>query len=241
MDVKRALENMGLTKAEIETYLASLELGECTISDMAKAVHLPRSSCYNTLEHLIALGLINVLKVGSRKVYKAGDPEKLLVILRERENAIKEVVPRLKLRYGIHSRKPGLYFYDGKESIRAIFDDILEKQYPLYAITSINDALDVLGEDFRDFMEKRHKKQLRVKLLTSQSEEGRQLKKKDDLEFRQTKFLPSSFSFATANFIYGDRMAIISTKAKNPFGLIMEDPDIAQTYRDLFEIIWKQS
>lgn len=241
MHVQKAVENIGLSKTEASVYLASLELGESIISDIAKAVRLPRSTCYEAMENLTSLGLINVLIIGSRKLYKAADPEKLLAILKERESLLKVIVPQLKLKHHTHNKRPNLYLYQGKEALIAVLDDILEKQYPLYAITSIDDILEVLGAEFKNFMEKRQKKHLRVRLLTSRTGGSVGLKERDGLELRQTKFLPSSFSSTTANFIYGNRIAILSVNAKPPFGLIIDDPDIARTYRNLFEVIWNHS
>ncbi|MDP3963350.1 MAG: helix-turn-helix domain-containing protein [bacterium] len=241
MEIKRALQNFGLKESEIRIYLASLELGESLMSDIANAAHITRSSCYDAIKTLAALGLINTFRMGARKLYKAECPEKLLSILQDRESQLRLVMPQLKGRWRVHDKKPILYMHEGREGFRAILNDILERQHPLCAITSIDSAEEVLGEDLKNFIERRHVKHLRVRLLTNQTPRSIELKRKDSTESRQTKFLPGNPSFTTANFIYGDRVATVSLMAKNPFGLIIDDPDIAQTQRIQFETVWDHS
>lgn len=229
---------MGFSRAEADIYLASLELGESTISEIANKAQVTRSSCYESIKKLISTGLLSILRIGSKKLYKAESPDKLLALLQEKETLIRDVLPQLKSRHRIHDGKPALYTYQGREGFRAVLNDILEKQHTLFAITSIDSALEVLGEDFKDFIEERHKKHLKVHLLTNKTDESLELKKKDSAELRVTKFLPSESVLATANFIYGNRIAIVSLVSKNPFCLIIEDPAIVQTYMTLFEIAW---
>lgn len=238
MDINKAIQALGLSETEASIYLASLGLGESTISEIATKARMNRSSCYDGIKKLVSLGLLSIFRIGSRKFYKAESPDKFLKLLEEKEAILKEVLPHLKSHQRKQDKKPVLYTYQGHEGFRAVLNDILEKQYPLSAITSIDSAFTVLGEDFKDFIEKRHKKNLRVRLLTEKTDKSIELRKKDSLELRVTKFLPGDLTLTTANFIYGDRIAIVSLVGKNPFSLIIEDSAIVQTYMTLFEIAW---
>lgn len=241
MYIQKTLEKLGLSKKEAAVYLASLQLGDDNLSEIAKAARIPRTSCYNIIKSLISMGLLNTFKMGTKYHYKAENPDKLLISLREQELALREIMPQLKSKYREVGGKPAIYFYESAEGIKIILEDILAKQYSLLAVTSIDDAISVLGDDFMNFIERRHKKHLRVKLLTHRSEKALKLKKRDEAETRQTKFLPSTSQFKTANFIYGDRVAMIDFQSKQPLGLIIEDQNIAETQRMLFEIIWEQN
>lgn len=239
--IQKTIEKLGLTRQEAALYISALELGESTISDLSRKSGIPRSSCYEIINSLVSLGLIDVLKIGARRFYKAENPEKFRSILKEKEVLLNEILPQLKKYPLITDRKPGLNLYEGQRGMKMILSDILARQFPLLAITSIDDALEVFGDGFLEFIQNRYKKHIRVKLLTQKSEEGVKLRNKDSLELRQTRFLPSDFEFKNANFIYGNRVAIISLMAKNPYGLIIDDADIAQTHRLLFELAWNSS
>lgn len=241
MNISTTLNKLGLSNGEVAAYLAILELGESTISDISKKTQMPRSSCYNAVDSLISAELVNVLQIGARRFYKAGNPDKLLTTLKEKETALNEILPQLKSKHRSISNKPGLYFYEGVSGIKVALNDILAKQFPLLAITSIDDAVKIIGDHFFEFIKKRHEKHIRAKLLTHRSEESLKLKATDDLELRQTKFLPSIFEFKTASFIYGDRVAIMSLSEKNPYSFIIEDTHIAEMHRHLFEVVWNSS
>ncbi|PJE50728.1 MAG: hypothetical protein COV29_03260 [Candidatus Yanofskybacteria bacterium CG10_big_fil_rev_8_21_14_0_10_36_16] len=241
MEIQKIIQNLGLTEKEAAVYLASLELGDEKLFKIAKTAHIPRTSCYNMVKSLISKGLISVFKTGTGQFYKAESPERLLNSLRENEISLRKILPQLKSKHQETNNKPRVYFYENAQGIKTILEDILIKQHPLMAITSVDDALNVLGDNFRDFINKRHKKYLRVRLLTQKSDYSLELKNRDEQELRRTKFLPVDFIFKTANFIYGNRIAIIDFQRKNPFGLIIEDENISETQRMLFEITWKQA
>ncbi len=235
------MEKLGLSGKETRIYLASLDLGDSSFSEIAKKANIPRTSCYNIVELLVSKGFLNVFQMGSRHLYRAENPDKFLISLREQEAALREIMPQLKSRHKSSGGKPTIYFHEGVQGINNILEDILARQRPLLAITSIDAAIDVLGHGLADFIQRRYKKHLRVKLLTHQSEKTLKLKRRDGLELRQTKFLPHDFQFKTANFIYGNRIAMIDFQKKNPFGLIIEDENITETQRMLFESIWEQT
>lgn len=238
LNINKAIQGLGLSESEVNIYLSSLELGESNISELAKNAGLTRSSCYNGVQKLISLGLMSIYRIGSRKIYRAANPDRLLSLFKEREELIAEVLPKLKSRQHIHDKKPALFTYQGREGFKAVLNDILDRQFPLSAITSIDNALAVLGEDFKEFIEERSKKHLRVRLLTDKTDKTIEMRKKDNAELRVTKFLPSGLPLTTANFIYGDRIAIVSLIAKDPFSIIIEDPAVVGTYANLFEIAW---
>ncbi len=52
------LERLGLSKSQIQVYLASLELGEATVSQIAKYVKTHRVNAYDTVDTLAGLGLL---------------------------------------------------------------------------------------------------------------------------------------------------------------------------------------
>ena len=89
MDINKAIQAIGLSETEASIYLASLGLGESTISEIATKAHMTRSSCYDGIKKLISLGLLSIFPVGSRKFYKAESPDKFLKLLEEKGSIIK--------------------------------------------------------------------------------------------------------------------------------------------------------
>lgn len=244
MHFQQAIKQFGLSDYEARVYVAALRLGIASITEVAKAAHIPRTTCYHVLESLGALGFINYFigrKRGSKKMYSAENPDKFIMLLREREAVIKEIIPQLKALHREQGHKPTVYFYDRVEGIKKIFGDILDAQRPFLAITSIDDALKVLGTFFEHFMSRRYGRKIPVKLLTNKTKKSLELKKRDAQALRQTRFLPEQYVFKTANFIYGNKVALISFNRDIPMGLIIEDEYITQTHQMFFEIAWSSA
>jgi hypothetical protein len=68
------------------------------------------------------------------------------------------------------------------------------------------------------------------------------LKKNDEAEMRHIKFLPSGIDLKLiTNFIYGDKIAILSFNKKEPTGIVIHDPDVAYGNMLYFENLWQHS
>jgi hypothetical protein len=123
-----------------------------------------------------------------------------------------------------------------------VYDDILETKKHILAIISWPEWAELLGKDFVDqFMMQRYRQFLKIRLLTQRTVLAMDLKKRDEKELRTTCFLPPEIEIKNTNFIYGDKVAIISFNKKFPIGIIIEDPSIRQTMEALFELLWKKS
>lgn len=238
MKPQEILFSIGFDKKEAQVYLSALELGGATITDIAQKAGLPRTTSYGIIKILSQKGLISFNVRKKRKYFFAEDPKRLLSIAREREKILEEAMPGLQSIYNVSEAKPKIKFYEGKDGIKSILEDILKSKKDLLAITSIEDMLNVFNNSFPRFIEERVNRKINVKLLTSCSSLALDLAKKDKMEFRQTKFVPKEFSFHTATFIYGDKVAIISVNKKPVIGIVIEDANIVYTQKMLFEIIW---
>lgn len=241
MLLNQTIESLFSDKGEADVYMASLRLGEALLSDIAKKAGVPRTSCYHILDALIKKGFINYYQKRGRKYYTAGSPRKFEIVLKEREAALKQIFPQLMAMHSAAGAAPAVSYFDGPSGVKTILNNILEEQRPLLALTSIDDMVSVIGEDFYDFIRARKNKFLHVKLLTSKTPSSLILKKKDAQELRETRFIGSEVKLKTANFIYSDHVAIVSLNPGKPMGIILEDRAIADTQRFLFEALWTHS
>src|SRR3989344_2912525 len=235
------LNDFGFSKKETLFYLSLLELGEAQITDIAKKIGLPRTSCYEIIKSLEKRHVISHYKKRDRKVYLAEDPARVSAFFENRNNALIAMIPQLRARYAGTKGKPSVRFYDGENGIGSILNEVISEKRNFYAITCIDDAMRLLEGDFTEFIEERRRRNLHVKLLTRKSDGAIRLKQTDDDELRETRFIPSNYKFETANFIFGEKCAIISLDKQNPFGLVIEDPLIASTFRMFFDIMWESA
>ena len=242
MHIKSVIEQLGHSPQEASVYLAALELGGSTATDIAAKARLPRTTVNLIINSLNKKGLMNAYIQRKRKIWAAENPERLLITLKEREAALKLVLPELQSLRHDTGVKPTVRAYSGVEEIRQIMNDILEAKHNISAILSWDEWKALLGEAYMDdFIETRYRQYLRIRILTPKSKSAAALKARDGEELRTTQFLPSSVEINNCNFIYANKVAIISLNKKRPVGILIEDQDIHHTMEVLFESMWRQS
>lgn len=241
MHLQKSIEQLGYKPNETRIYIAALNSGEATISEIAQKAKIPRTTAQMLIQDLQKEGLMNFYIKKRRRLWLAENPEKLLIRLKEKEVFLKEVMPELQALRHNTGVKPAIKFYNGADGVKQILQDIIETKHHILSLTSLEDALLLLGEDFKDFIKQRYSRHLRVRFLTKRHPETVELKKRDAEELRQTRFLPENFELKNANFIYGNRIAIFSLNKKMPMGIIIEDQDIIRTQISLFELAWNSA
>ncbi len=242
MHLRNVIEQLGYSPHEVSVYLAALELGGSTATEIAEKAHLPRTTAKLIIDSLHKRGLMNAYLQRRRKVWAAENPEKLLIDLHESEAALKLIMPELQSLRHDTGVKPTLRAYSGAHEIRQIMNDILETKHHISAILSWDDWIRTLGKNYiDDFIESRTRRYLRIRLLTTKTKTSVALKNEDGQDMRATQFLQESLGINNANFIYGNKVAIITLNTKRPVGILIEDQDIHHTMEVLFESLWRQS
>jgi sugar-specific transcriptional regulator TrmB len=242
MHLRSIIEQLGYSPHEATVYLASLELGGSTATDIAAKAHMPRTSVNLIIKSLNKKGLMNAYIQRKRKIWAAENPERLLIALKEREAALKLVLPELQSLRHDTGVKPTVRAYAGAEEIRQMMSDMLESKQNISAILSWDEWVNLMGKAFLDdFTETRYRQYLKIRILTSKSKAATTLKQHDTDELRTTQFLPPSIAINNCNFIYANKVAIISLNKKRPVGILIEDEDIHHTMAVLFESLWRES
>ncbi len=242
MHLNQVIRQLGYSQHEADVYLASLQLGGSTATEIAEKAKLPRTTVTIVIESLHKKGLMNAYLNGRRKVWAAENPERLMIALHEHEAALKLVMPELQSLRHETGVKPSVRTYSGEDEIKQIMGDIIETKHRISAIVNWDEWTDFLGKEWvADFIETRYRHFLQIRLLTPKTERSLALKQRDARELRTTQFLPTDVKIHNSNFIYGNKVAIISLNKKRPVGILVEDADIAHTMETLFASLWRES
>src|SRR3989344_7228727 len=94
-ETKDTLRELGLANEEIEVYLAMLKLGSNLASKISEETKINRSHVYQLLERLITKGFVSYVIKENRKYFSAVNPEKIVQIVKEREQKLKNILPNL--------------------------------------------------------------------------------------------------------------------------------------------------
>lgn len=227
------LQMLGMTYKESKVYLTSLELGVSRVTDISKKSGILRESTYSVINSLMQKGLMSyVIKSGVR-YFEAADPKKIKSILKEKEKLTNQILPSLVAIQKLKIIKPNIMVYEGKEGIKTVMEDILKSKHDILIISSNKNIRKLLEFYFPWFVKRRIKLGIKVKLLTDEKPITKQL-----IEF---KYLPKYIEFKTSDYIYGDKVAIISLSQEVPMGIIIENKEISGTQRCIFNLIWDLS
>lgn len=228
---EKMLEQAGLTKSEAKVYLALLELGSSLAGLITRKTGLHRRSVYDTIERLIQKGLVSYIKKNNRKYFEAANPERLLEILREKEENIKQAMPELESKFNFIKEKTETVFYRGKQALKTVFDDQIKEGKEILIFGAASNADQIVKYYFSKYDKQRIKNKIRVKAIFNQK-----LAKKIPLS--EIKYLPKEYSSHTATNIYGNKVAIILW-SDEPFAILINQKEIADSYRSYFELMWK--
>lgn len=242
MHLSKVIQSFGYSANAARVYLASLGRGEATVSDLAAAVGLPRTSVQAIVEALHKDGLMNIIARRRYKYWVAENPERLLISLKEREAALRAVMPELSALRCTGGAKPTVKVFRGVGELRLIHDDIVATKQPVKSIIAWKEWEALLGKEYlSDFVERRVRHHLCMDLLAPRSPDTARLRERDGKDLRVTRFLPDGYPIHTTNFIYGNKVALISLGTKEPTGLIIGDGAIAGSEALFFDLLWEKS
>ena len=235
MDINKALFQFDLKEKEAEIYLAFLEMGTTTVSEVSQKTLIKRTTIYDILTGLIKKGLIAETHKGKKRLFFPMEPEKLLKNLDDKRKNFEEMLPVLKSIYNTAGAKPKILYYQGKDGLKEVYRDTLTYKGELLAFVSEN-IIKYLGKDFSDeYKIKRIKAKIFARVIGPDTKELIEYKKSDKKEFKKTILVSKEkYPFSIEMNIYGNKIALMSFKEE--MGIIIESNEAAKNLRFLFEL-----
>lgn len=241
MNIQETLEQLGMHEKKAEVYLACLELGAATAYLIAKKVGLKRPTVYDIANQLMREGLLHKSMRGNVKYFSPADPEKLIRILRSKEQAVREAMPELQNLYNSPRTKPLIRYFEGKEGIIEMYED------SLCACRKGDEILAYVGEDVlrhlpsyaKEYVKHRVEEGIKLRGIYKNNPEIAEYLEKSREQLRIARVLDEDkFPVGNETNIYKNKIAITSY-GKEMFGMIIESEEIARSQKAIFELAWK--
>jgi sugar-specific transcriptional regulator TrmB len=232
------LQQIGLAENQAKIYLASLELGETTIKEIAQKSGIKRTTIYDFMDELINSGIIRQTVRGKKKRFIAVDPKELEVLIKKREVLLAQILPALNAMNNATAAKPKVWFYAGVDGLKKVYEDLLNyKNIAVYGWAS-KDIPELFGKDWTfSYVKRRVSRNIEERVIYPQSETGDEYRKLDKEHKRKSKVIdPKKYRFEIEINIYKNRIAM--TSAKDKIGIIIESQPIANTWKKIFEMCW---
>ncbi len=243
---KDNLLSLGLSERETRVYLALLDMGQGTVTEITRWAGINRTTGYDILDVLVNKGFISFTGKEPKRVYAAESPEKLLSYLEEQQNtatqrleAAKNLIPELKIFHNVENR-PKVRFYEGTEGLKSVYEDTLSSSEDLRALAQVDETETALPGYFPKYYQRRAAKNIKMRAIFADSPGARILKSKDSIEKRESIILPDNeFHLKPEINVYDNKVMIASWREK--LGIIIESQEIADAMKMLFELAWKEA
>lgn len=245
MDLNSLLNKIGLSDKEAAVFSALMELGPSPVREVARAARINRGTAYDILKSLARQGLVSYFDTKTRQHFVAEPPEKLLALVSEKQENLKvlkkqieESLPELSSAFKKQGGRPVVKMYEGKKGIRTILEDVLKtfekSKQKVYYVYSSSTVRKNVYEAMPDFSKQRISKKIRVKTIALGS--GGKLFGLDERKWMQ---LPEESLKPVYEIIYSGKVAHISLdNSANPVGVVIEDREIFETQKMIFEFNW---
>lgn len=241
-EILERLENFGLSQKESKVYLASLELGDATASDISIKSNLPRTLVYDLLERLIERGLVSYSIKNNKKYFLAVHPKEFLTILKEKENSISSVMIELEEMYKKEgTKRPKVEIYEGVEGMKSVMNDILNSNVKeFFAYGSSRSSYEIIPAFMDDWHKRRIKQRIVMKIIYNNTKQAREKVNsiKSSLKLTNYRFMPIRLESPTATLIYSDKV-VLQSWTKEPFAVVVKSKEMAENQKRYFEELWK--
>jgi sugar-specific transcriptional regulator TrmB len=240
------LIRFGVPEKEAKVYLALLELGPSSVSQVAKRAKVPRTNTYHLLNSLVSKGLVTFQDNASKMVFAAEDPQRIVQMLRSQaeeyqrlHQEAKQLMPEFQSIFNKDDSKLHVRFFEGVEGLISAYEDTLTAQSEILGYASVEYQHSFFPGYFPNYYTRRTKRGIGVKCFLADSEESRRIKSLDKAHLRETHIVPSRFAISPEINIYDDKVAIMSLKEK--FGAIIESREVADAFRKIFELAFERA
>ncbi|MFC1662574.1 TrmB family transcriptional regulator [Patescibacteria group bacterium] len=243
MSVIAILKQIGLSDKEIQIYLALLKRGPSSVRQLSQDAKINRGTTYDVLKSLKEKSLISYYHQDTKQLFVAEDPVKIEQVVNDQAKDLErtkadvlQLIPELQSMYGSAEDKPVTRYYETSRGIKTILQDVIQtmsqekaKEYYVYSSADIRKHL---YQDFPNFAKERVKNNIKVKTIAIGA--GGKLWGLDDRRWLTKKEGSPSYQI-----IYANKLAMIALDSTNqPHGVLVEDSNIADTQRLIFNTLW---
>ena len=242
------LAKAGLTKNEIKVYLTLLEKGEATSGPLIQTIGINSSKVYESLERLEKKGLVSYVKKANKKYFQATEPERLLDyidekkrLLDEEKKEVQKIIPELEVkRKTSKGELQEATIYQGLKGYKTLLENMLNELNPngKYMAFASGKLKEVLGPYWFIFQKKKKKFSIKSKCIW----DPKVRRQKAYLaEYQGTGRFISTGSYLSPVdvWIYNDKVIQVSYTTKPIFAVLIRSKGLVQSYRELFETIWR--
>lgn len=245
MKLTESLQNLGLQEKEAQVYIALLQTGRATAYAVARRSGLKKPTTYVILGQLIEKKI--AFKVPQRRTmqFVAIEPEELFAMAENRlKNAQKEALAPLQALNKEKSHDTKVSYYEGLSGVRKMYEDFFRENKKGQGVGFYANSRNLDSETkqlFEYVRESCAKDDIKRKGITVFEENNlafltKEFQKKVGLSLKAIN--PKKYDSDVSIEVFKSKIYIFSHKDLQ--ATVIDNPDVAKTMRQIFELIWKQ-
>ncbi|PIR94270.1 hypothetical protein COT97_02145 [Candidatus Falkowbacteria bacterium CG10_big_fil_rev_8_21_14_0_10_39_11] len=247
---QQQLINIGLLPKEAKVYETLLNLGPNSITSIYQKSNLKKGDTYNVLHALKEKKLITEKIDRGKTLFLAEPPQKIESILRNKQKQLEaekaeleNLLPDLTTLFQTTTDKPIIQTQAGIEGMENFYEKILHTKNEVLIFVSKYDRDDHDMEKLIDrYTLKQYRKGIKLRALNPIDPQYSKSSHEDYLKDRHDKnitvrFISKKFTFPSQIIVFDNTIGITSLK-NDVITTVIDNPDIAHTFKTLFEYMW---
>lgn len=239
--VSTLLKNLQLTEKESTVYLASLQLGEATIQQIAHKAKLPRTTVASILHRLEELGYVTAYRSKGKFVYWIEDPEILVEQERARLGVVEQLATQLHTHYHSADKTPQAFVYDTREALTNMIVKVVEElqkgdEMLVFEAPAGKHYQAIISDElFRVLAEKKMKRGVQTRALIAATQKSfvRPWTTTYNVSLRT---LPEGIGFDFSLWIFHSSLVLFS--GTHTFAVRINQRHMKESMATLFEYFW---
>lgn len=242
---QQALKKIGFSMDEVKILGFLFHEKKANTKEISRQTTISYSASHYILLKLVRKGLLyhTMDQEAEEEIFEMCSKKEFFCWIDEQKKLNEEIYENAKLDLNAFlskiigsSWKPQILYYEGKEGIIEIYEDILATNRDIYSWLDIARIRESLGEYLYEYIRKRIEKGIISHDIVPRNEEN--LKHFKQSENRKIKFV-DSLPIDGELRIFGDKVAIITFDKEKPIGLVLRGKLIARLFKTIFDSSWE--
>ena len=242
MRINEALENLGLTEKGARVYLALLKLGRSSAAGVAEEAKLKRPTTYVILGELMQKGLVLKIPRLRKQLFTAKSPEEFFADAEEKLRLAKNALPEILAITEKPEKNFRTLYFEGEASIKQILSQINKRMQGKEILGFYARETEETSPEMKEFFHQWNEegKQLGVTLrgITPDDPSLQWYKERGDYFGAKMKYVDPKVYLSDCSIEVGDNFVQIFS-LRHMQVILLENPDIASTMRQIFEMVWR--
>ncbi|MEK9151136.1 MAG: helix-turn-helix domain-containing protein [Patescibacteria group bacterium] len=247
-DIARFLIKIGLSELEASCYFNLLKQSPQRASELSKKLSVPKATILNALYRMSdEMGIVKRSKRRNSFLFLVEDAKDIFNYLERKELQIKNskseiesLLPEMRSMQNFETRQPKIYYYEGAEGMKQVFEKLLEEADGVIGYGSNEDDHKYLPELYPDYYDRRVQKKIQVKAIIPALPFNIRETIKNELKHqRKTHLVPKEWNYPVQVNIYKNTAAFYSLEES--FALVIKSKPIAGCLKKVFELAFEKA